>query len=97
MTELREAFQTVLDGDFELLTRLFLGHFVWCGRNELSEAVALGYREVLDTCHVLDGALGSHGAVGNDMGNLFGAVFLSHIVENGSTAIVVKVGIDIGQ
>ena len=97
IAELREAFQAVFNSDFVLFPGFFFGHLVRSRRDELGQTVALGHRQVLDTRHVLDGALGSHGAIGHDMGHFLGTVFLGHVIEHSGAAVIIKVGVDIWQ
>ena len=77
-------------GQVKLLVRYLVGH-------ELAEAVALREGELLHAGHILDGHLGSHGAVGDDVGHLLLAILLGHPAEHLAAAIVVEIHVDIRQ
>ncbi len=65
--------QLGVEGVFLLL---FLAQAV---RDHLGEAVAFVYAHVADARHILDGALGRHGAEGNHAGNVAGPVLFFHV------------------
>ena len=73
---------------------VLLGHTV---RYEARQMIGHGDRHLLDARHVLDHHLGGHGAVGDDVAHTVGAVLILHPFDDACTAVVVEVGIDIGQ
>ena len=82
----------VVDGGLqvELLVRNLV-------RNQFAEAVRLREHQFLHARHVLDGQFGGHRTVGDDMRDLFLAVFLRHPVQDASASVVVEVNVDIGE
>ena len=65
-------------------------------RYGLAQAVRYVERQLLHTCHVLDGVLRSHRAVGDDVRHLVVSV-LVHPFEHLSASVVVEVGVDIRE
>ena len=94
LAEFRHVLEAVLEVCLVLLAVLVGGHVVG---DELGQAVRLGHAEALDTGHVLDGHLGGHGAVGDDVRHLFGAVVLGDVAQHVGASVVVEVDVDIGQ
>ena len=94
LAEVGHVLEAVLEVCLVLLALLVDGHVVG---DELGQAVRLGHAEALDTGHVLDGHLGGHGAVGDDVRHLFGAVVLGDVAQHVGTSVVVEVDVDIGQ
>ena len=66
-------------------------------RNGLAETVGNVEGHFLHTGHILDGVLGGHRTVGDDMGAVVMAIFVFHPFEHPSATIIVEVGIDIWQ
>ncbi len=74
--ELRHEFQAV--GEVHLgFFAVYLGHMPG---QQFHQPVAFGNRKPFDTCHIFQGHLGGHSAVGNDMGNVVGSVFFSNVL-----------------
>ena len=71
-----------------------VGQFVG---NELTQVVGLVERQFLHSRHILDGVLGCHRTICNNVGTVFMSVFLLHPFQHSSASVVVEVGIDIGQ
>ena len=63
----------------------------------LAQAVALLQGQLLHPGHVLDGVLRGHTAVGDDMGHLVVPILVLHPLQHTATAVVIEVGVDIGQ
>ena len=63
----------------------------------LGDGVHLGIGHVQGPAHVPDGPLGGHGAKGDDLGHVVGAVFAVDVVDNLSPAAVAEVHVDIGH
>ncbi len=63
----------------------------------LAESVRLVERQLLHTRHILDGVLGGHTSVGDDMSTVLVAILVHHPAQHLSTTIVVEVGIDIRE
>ena len=66
-------------------------------RDELGEAIRVAQRQFHDARRVSDGRLGGHGTVGDDLGDLVGAVLVNHVVDHLATPLVVEVDVDIRQ
>jgi len=66
-------------------------------RNEFGEAVRFGKRKLLYTCDILDGRFGRHRTIRDDMRHTFGPVFFRYPTEYFPAAVIVEVGIDIGE
>ena len=65
--------------------------------DELGETIALVQGELLHTSHVLDGALGGHRAIGDDVCHALIAIFIRDPAQDVGATIVVEVHIDIGH
>ena len=65
--------------------------------NQFAQAVGLRQRQLLHTCYILDGQLGSHSTVSDDVRYLLLSVFLGHPAEHLAAAVVIEVHIDIGK
>ena len=91
--ELRDILVTVAEGGFQLLA-VDLRHMPG---NHLGQAVALGNRQPLDTGDILQGRLGGHGAVGDDMGYLLRPVLVGDIFQHTRTPVIVEVDVDIRE
>ena len=96
-SELRETLEAVLNGDFVLLAGLFLGHVIGAAGNHSGQTVALVNRQALDARHILDGRFRRHGAVGDDVRHLVGAILVGDILQHLGAPVIIKVHIDIRQ
>ena len=63
----------------------------------LAQRIGNGQGHLLYTRHILDGILRSHRSVGDDMGTVLVTILVLYPLQHLTTAIVVEVGIDIGQ
>ena len=63
----------------------------------LGQPVGIAQRQFHDPGRVPDGALGGHGAVGDDLRDLIGAVFVDDVVDDPAPALVVKVDVDVRE
>ena len=63
----------------------------------LGQAVSIAQRQLHDPSSVADGALGRHGAIGDDLSHLVRSIFLNDVVDDLSPAFVVEVDVDIRQ
>ena len=63
----------------------------------LGDGVHLGVGDVQGTAHIPDGPLGGHGAEGDDLGHVVGAVFPVDVVDDLPPAAVAEVHVDIGH
>ena len=63
----------------------------------LAQRVCLGQRQFLHACDILYRVLRRHGAVCDDMCAVLVSVFVHHPLQHLSSAVVVKVGVDIRQ
>ena len=72
-------------------------HFVKAIRDGFTQSIRLRQREFFHAGHILNGVLGGHGAIGDDVGAVFLPVFVFHPFEHTRSTVVVEVGIDIGQ
>ena len=63
----------------------------------LTESIAAFEWQLFDPCHVLDGVLGRHGAIGDDMGAVFVAVLVHDPLQHLATSVVVEVGVYIRE
>ena len=61
------------------------------------EAVCFGKGKVQDPGGVFDGTFGRHGAVGDNLGHLAGAVLVDNVLDDLVAAAVVKIDVDIGE
>ena len=102
--EFRVVLYAVRQGDGEgLLYRLLLvvrvRHVGFEGpcRDDLGQTVAHRQRHLVYTGHVLDGALGGHGAEGGHVRNVVLAVFVLDVAVDVAAAVVVEVNVDIGH
>ena len=91
---LRDALQHVAQIHLAGLAVGIIGQAV---RNSLAEVVGYVQRYLKHTCHILDCHLGSHGAVGDDMGHLLLSVLLGHPLKHAAAAVIIKVHIDIRE
>ena len=91
--ELGHVFIAVCQRRFQLLAVLHR-HM---GRDELCKAVGLGYRQLFDARHILDGALGSHGAVCYDVGYIWLAVFFGYVFEYLAAPVVIEIHVNIRE
>ena len=66
-------------------------------RNSLAEGVGLGEGIFLHACHILDGVLRSHRAVGDDVGAVLVPILVHDPPQHFAAAIIVKVGVNIRQ
>ena len=66
-------------------------------RHELAQTVRFAQRQFLHARHVLDGHLGRHRAICNDVRHLLLPVLLRHPAEHFSTPVIIEVHIDIRQ
>ena len=66
-------------------------------RNSLAECIGNGNRNLLHTCHILNGVLGGHRGIGNDMGTILMTVFILYPFQHSSTSVIIEVGINIRQ
>ena len=88
-------FQLGCGADVVLQCRfLAVGQAVWHG---FAPGVDGGERYFLDSSYVLEAALGCHGSVGDDVCAVFGAVLVHDPLQHLASAVVVEVGVDIGQ
>ena len=78
---------------FEHLLELDLG----VARDHLGQALAHVDRVVQDARGVVDGLLGLNGRVGDDVGDLLGAVELANVLHDLEAPLIVEVHIDIGH
>ncbi len=63
----------------------------------LAEPVHHVERNFLHAGHILDGVLGGHRAVGDDMRTIVVPILILHPFEHAPAAVVIEVGINIGQ
>ena len=56
-----------------------------------------GEIDFLHASHIGNGRLGGHGAISDDVGHFFLAVFIGNPVQHTASACVVEVHVDIGQ
>ena len=66
-------------------------------RYQLGDAVHLAVRHVHGAPHVAQHALGQHGAEGDDLGDVFGAVFLRDVADDLVAPIHAEVDVDVGH
>ena len=93
--ELGNVFEAVLERGLLLHVHpVFLDHEGPVG-DEFGEAVALVQVQVAHAGHVLYGELGGHGAEGDDMGDVVGAVEVLHVLYHAVAALIVEVHVDI--
>ena len=78
---------------FEHLLELDLG----VARDHLGQTLAHVDRVVQDASGVVDGLLGLNGRVGDDVGDLLGAVELANVLHDLEAPLIVEVHIDIGH
>ena len=74
---LESRFELVQLGIEEIFLGLFLSQMVW---HHLGQTVGFVYRDMGDSCHVLDGALCRHRAEGDDAGDMVGSVGFLYIL-----------------
>ena len=77
-------------GQVKFLIRNLIGY-------KLTQTVGLRKRQFLYTCYILNGKLGSHRTVCNNMSNLFLSVLLGYPVQHASSSVIIEVDIDIRQ
>ena len=87
LLELGDVLERSPDGDI-----LDVGDFVG---DELGEAVTLRERKALHASYVLDGTLGSHRAIGDDVRYTLVAVLLRDPMQDIRATIIVKVHVNI--
>ena len=66
-------------------------------RNLLTQMVHHIQRYFLHTRHILDGVLGGHRTIGDDMCALVVPIFILHPFQHPTSTIIVEVGIDIRE
>ena len=84
-----------------LFAGLFVEHLLeldlGVARDHLGQALAHVDRVVQNACGVVDGLLGLNGRVGDDVGDLLGAVELANVLHDLEAPLIVEVHIDIGH
>src|SRR5208337_2249237 len=99
--DLHQIFQAFVgvDGGFEL-RRFLEGDFEFDaerGGDELGEAIDFTVRNVHGATDIFDGGFGRHGAKGDDLGDIFAAVFLGDVLDELAAAAHAEVDVDIGH
>ena len=65
--------------------------------NQFGQPVGVAKWQLHHPGCVPNGRLRGHGAVGDDLGHLVGAVFVNDIVDDPPSSLVVKINVDVGQ
>ena len=79
-----------------VLNRL-LQRNVELGWHHFGDTIDVGIRDVHGAAHVFDRGLGSHGAKGDDLGNVVASVFLGDVVDDFAAPVHAEVDVDIGH
>ena len=95
LLELLDVFDAVGERGLVFLVLAVLPDHDGAVGDHLGEAVGLRDGEVGDARHVLDGQLGGHGAEGDDVGDVVGAVVVLDVLDHAVAAFVVEVHVDI--
>lgn len=66
-------------------------------RNRLTKGIRPVEWQFLHTRHILDGVLGGHTAIGDDMGTILVSILIHHPSQHLASTIVIEVGINIRQ
>ena len=70
---------------------------VGVGRDEFGDAVDFVEGDVEGAADVTDGGFGAEGAVGDDLGGVFAAVFVGDVIDDFATAAIGKIDVDVGH
>ena len=83
LAQLRRILNGLLQRDVEL------------GGNHFGDSVDVGVRDVHGAAHVFDRGFCSHGAEGDDLGDIVAAVFLRDVVDDLAAAVHAEIDVDV--
>ena len=90
-------FRNSLDGIYQIHLRRFSIHIGQTVGDCLTQGIRHRNGHFLNACHVLDGVLGCHRGIGDDMGTVLMTIFILHPLQHLTASVVVEIGIDIRQ